>query len=239
MQRRLIFIFALLLAIPVQAQISLGLINDFNNSNVEGWRHGVDHEGAPAVIETGGPAGDGDGFLRIISTGAGQVGSRLAAMNQTASAWAGDYISADVVRIRVDLRNSGSNPATIRMAFSNTGGISGNWWVTKQSIVLPANSDWQTEAIFSLAENDLSQVQGTIDYQTTFSNIVEARILVNPAESFQGEAVAHTIDCNNFTMLAAIVDNDITEIPTLSEWAMILMIGLLLLWGAVSVRHNH
>ena len=72
-------------------------------------------------------------------------------------------------------------------------------------------------------------------------NTVAATIISDTDSDDETVRVTAAIDGEDKDSVdVTIIDNDIaaTNIPTLSEWAMILMTGLLLLWGVVSIRRN-
>lgn len=203
----------LLLAANAQAEIRLGLINDFNGGNTQGWGNNI-ATGQP--VASGGP--DGSAFMRITSTGPQgnnprcpggannspqECGSKLAINNLTA-AWTGDYLRSNVRSIQLQARNAGTNPAPLRMAFAKNHTSGGVWWITRNAVVLPPGGGWQTVA-FSLAEADLVRTRsietdGSV-YSDAFANISVARILVNPAVEHRGEQRAHIIDVDNITAL--------------------------------------
>ena len=94
--------------------IDSGQLDDFEDGTTQFWGNGGG--GAPPVInvDTGGPGGVNDNFMQITSVGGGGAGRFLVAYNQTQ--WVGNYISAGVATIEMDLRNQGSVSLSIRLA---------------------------------------------------------------------------------------------------------------------------
>ena len=96
MKRSCLFVFVFLLFKNSFAQISLSSLNDFENGTTMGWQ--VGSPGAnPVNINTGGPNGAGDHFLRAVSDGSG-VNGRLVIFN-TGATWTGNWTTAGVTNI--------------------------------------------------------------------------------------------------------------------------------------------
>ena len=68
------------------SQVSLGQVDDFQDSTVMFWSGAPDPYG-PKNVSDGGPAGSGDRYLRISANGGFASGSRLAMYNGLQ--WAG------------------------------------------------------------------------------------------------------------------------------------------------------
>jgi hypothetical protein len=151
---------AALLASPVAA-VSVGQIDTFS-SDAEGWFRGGGPFGVPVTplsrMDTGGPAGSGDGFLQITSTGASGPGSRMVANN--ASQWTGNFPAAGVTAIEMDLNNFGQTELTIRLLFEDpVGGPPVNMAATTVGRTLPPGSGWM-HVSFPIAPGDLTAIQG-------------------------------------------------------------------------------
>src|SRR5215211_7030752 len=85
-------------AIPVLQQV-----NDFEGGTTQGWTNGP-NAADPTNVTTGGPGGTADNFLRVSARGGAGAGSRLVSFNR-ASQWTGNYITAGVTGIEMDLKN--------------------------------------------------------------------------------------------------------------------------------------
>jgi hypothetical protein len=148
-------------AAPIGA-VTLGQTDTFSAS-AEGWFAGGGPMGAvpplpPSVQSSGGPGGASDAFLRISSNGGGGPGSRLVAMNRTQ--WAGDYLTAGVGAIEMDLINLGTTDVTMRLLFEDpTVGPPVNIAATSFGAFLPAGSGWM-HVRFGITSDQLVEIAG-------------------------------------------------------------------------------
>src|SRR6516164_4335602 len=114
------FALAAMLVFPTvgASQVVVGQIDTFQDGTTRNW-FGPPPPNQPVNIATGGPAGAGDAFLRITSTGTSGAGSRLAVLND--QQWSGGQTySPSVAGISMDLENLGSTSLTVRLAFQDT-----------------------------------------------------------------------------------------------------------------------
>ncbi len=110
----------LVLPRPAAAQVVVGQTDTFQDGTTRNWG-GAPPPNQPVNVPTGGPAGTGDAFLRITSTGTGAAGSRMVTFND--QQWSGGHAyDPAVTGIAMDLENLGSTPLIIRVAFQDTGG---------------------------------------------------------------------------------------------------------------------
>src|SRR5690606_19044738 len=136
----------LLLGIPAAASaapITIGQIDTFEDGTTQGWQINLLGMGTPllpvpANIPTGGPAGSGDNFLEMVSTGIPMTaGNRMTVLN--AAQWAGDYLAGGVTAISMDVANFGPTDVNLRLLFEDAmGGPPSNVAVSTNSILLPA-----------------------------------------------------------------------------------------------------
>jgi len=157
-------VLSLVLAFAVPAYgATIGTLDTFSGGTTAGWFAGGGPFGQvppvpPQVIASGGPAGAGDAYLQVTAGGGGGPGSRLSAMNATQ--WAGNYLTAGIGSIEMDLINLGSTDLTIRLFFEDPiPGPPQNEAVSTQGVFLPAGGGW-IHAIFDL--NALTAVEGTV-----------------------------------------------------------------------------
>ncbi|HMJ05502.1 MAG TPA: PEP-CTERM sorting domain-containing protein [Chthoniobacterales bacterium] len=147
----LLFLLALSLLFFVRpaGAISLGQVDDFEDGGLAGWTNGSG--GAPPVtnINTGGPAGAGDNYIRMTADGAGP-GGRLTMFNF--QQWIGNYIGAGVNRIEIDLINQGAVNLSIRLAFQEDNIMGAPGYVTPAMLLTPG-SGWQHFSIAITAAN--------------------------------------------------------------------------------------
>ena len=178
----------------VHGQLVLGQLDDFQGG-LDGWQSGSPippNPTPPTIVPNVGPNGTGDTAMQITSSGGSGAGSQLVAFNT--AQWDGNYLSAGVTSITVDLKNTGTTDLTMRLAFR--GPDLTTWFVTNLGFDLTAGSAWQ-QAQFSLAEFDLTRVAGTQTYATTFGNVSEMRLLDNPALDFRGAPVVASVLVDN------------------------------------------
>jgi hypothetical protein len=172
------------------------------------------HPNPPAIEASGGPAGAGDAYLRLVATGAGLAGSRLAVLNE--SLWAGNYLAAGISAIRMDVNNFGPADLALRLLFEDFGPAPGpplNLALSADPVLLPANSGWRT-VVFPIAPPDLAA--GTFGTVTgALSDTDTLRIFHNPAPEFPGPGVG--IPMVNATLG---VDN-ITAVPEPGRWVLV------------------
>jgi hypothetical protein len=204
----------LLLAASAKA-INVGQIDDFQDGTLANWDNGG--AGAPPVlnISTGGPAGAGDHFMQVTSTGPGGPGQFLTVFNR--DQWIGDYITPNVTAIEMDLMNLSSVTLTIRLGFKETAGFGGSGYLTSGFTLAPG-SGWQ-HAIFTITEATVIPV-GTpnpfIDFFTT--GPAETRIINE----------AGTSDLNGDPVTAQLGVDNIHAVPEPGT-ALLAMTGLLAL----------
>ena len=132
-------------------QITNGQVSDFQDGTTQGWVSGAPNPNPPTVLLNS--HGPGDHALEVVATGVFGAGSRLATFNS--SQWAGDYLSADVTSILMDLNNVGSTDLDIRLAVSGSGGD----FSTTSSLFLTSESGW-TRFAFPVDVADWTSVGG-------------------------------------------------------------------------------
>jgi hypothetical protein len=198
------------LSVPSQA-VTLGQTDTFESGTTEGWVINLlgsgnpPPEALPRNIADGGPTGSGDNFLRLTALGGGGAGSRLVVNHL--GAWAGDYVSAGVTGIRMNVRNSGSTDLTLRLVFENpSGGPPTDLAVSTAGIFLPAGGGW-TRAVFPATAAALSPVFGSV--ANALSSTTVLRLFHGTDASFPGPAVAAVLDVDN-----------ITAVPEPATWAL-------------------
>ncbi len=175
----LLAVCCLLLPVTAQADsVSIGSTDTFEDGTTQNWFAGGGpaggvHPAPPANIENGGPGGNGDNYLLLTALGGGGAGSRLSVINTTQ--WAGNYISAGVNAITMDVSNFGSSDLSLRLLLGGPFGPFGpeNIAITTSAISLPAGQGW-TPVTFLIGANDLTALVGTVNGALT--NAQEFRI---------------------------------------------------------------
>ena len=187
--------------------IDTGQVDDFENGTTQGWEKGVTSTSPPSNINSGGPSGMNDNFLRTESFGGVGADSRQVIFNR--AQWVGSYSEAGVVTIRLDVRNSGSTMLNVRIALK-----SGTTWFSASSPAQVApGSGWQT-AEFGLNDSGMTRVQGTMTLESALANVTEMRILSSVNPNFRGDTMASTMDLDNIEAVGAgVTDTDGDGVP--------------------------
>lgn len=176
-----------LLARPAGA-ITFGQLDDFQDGTTMFWSGGA----FPENVASGGPQGGSDKFLRITSNGGIGSGSRLATYNNIQ--WAGDYSSAGVSVVEMDLKNLGSVLLSMRAVLF---GPTFSRWTSTIATDLPADGQWH-HVSFLLAANDMTIVAGFDTFPATISGA--AQLMVRHqlgAPGSQGTPVASQLGIDN------------------------------------------
>jgi hypothetical protein len=172
------------------AQIMPNQVDTFS-AGVAGWAMG---QAGTISVQMGGPGGASDPFLQATSDGSANLG-RLTFFNRTQ--WLGNYNTAGITAIEMDLRNLSGTALAIRIAIKDTpsapGGGSG---YASTAFNLPANSPW-TRAVFPLTPAAMSPVGTTQPLNAVLSAPVEFRILHSTIPSVTGDFVTAQIGVDN------------------------------------------
>jgi hypothetical protein len=202
----LVMIAAVALASQTAGAVVIGQIDTFQSGTTEGWVAGLAFGAVPpvppTVIGTGGPAGVGDAYLQVTAVGESGMrfdpGSRLSVINATQ--WAGDYLTAGVGGIAMDLRNLGDTDLTIRLLLEDRLGRTppANEAVTSFGLLLPAHADW-THVVFPISASDLTALLG--DATTLLSQVTMLRIIHSPNPDVAVPVVG-VLGADNITAIA-------------------------------------
>jgi hypothetical protein len=188
----------------VAAAITAGELDDFQDGTTQGWVGGLN--GAiplvpPTVVADAGPMGPGDFALRVTGTGAVVGAGRAIVVNNVDPEWTGDYLTADVQEIMVDVRNLNDVPLTIRIGLDQppleTGG--GRW--VSEGVVVPAASPWTTITFSVRPEDLLAGGPSAVDPVVTLADVGVLRILHATEASYMGDPIAGQLDIDNIEAL--------------------------------------
>lgn len=146
---------ALSLATSASA-VSVGMLTDFEDGMTAGWLG----SGSPSVITESGRT-----FLRAVSFGGGGPGSHMAIHNT--STWRGDYQTAGISAVQIDIANFGDTAMFMRAVLH---GADGTRFTSTAGQNVPADGVWRTYT-FSLAEADLTRVLLSASYASVISNV--------------------------------------------------------------------
>ena len=161
--------FAALLAARGASAVTLGVLSDFE-TGAQGWISGPNNQNPPVVEATGGPQGMGDAFLRVSADGSSS-GGRLVFFNTTAN-WTGNYTSAGIAAIEMDLKNLTQAVLQIRVQIEGQGF---NQIVSTVAAQLAAFQDWTHVRI----PIDAAGFAG-VNVALALTRVTEIRILHNP-----------------------------------------------------------
>lgn len=191
-----ITLFAALFAVSAvtslaQASIVVGQIDDFEDGTVMNWGGGAN----PVNIATGGPAGANDNYVQITADRPSGPASRLAMYNDLQ--WSGDYITAGVTAIEMDVLNSSGQDVHMRL-LSLFGG--GGDYTSLNATIVPDDGQWH-HIVLSVLPGDLVSVGG-FDYNATFSALPRLMLRhdADPAAGAgQGDAIMGVLGFDNIT----------------------------------------
>lgn len=199
----------LALAAAPAGAISVGASTTFQDGTAGGWYVPVGSPLPPQVIDTGGPAGSGDGFLQLKSSGQSSAGSRLVVFG--GNDWLGNYLAAGVTAVTLDAINLGTSDLQLRLYFNGPAGSA----LSTTGLGLPAASGW-TRLVFPLAPAALSGA----DAVGTLANVTELRLFHNDSPSFPPGAVLATLGIDNISA--------VPEPGPLALWAAAAGLGLVM-----------
>ena len=187
----LIFLAAVNLLTAAAYAVTPNQVDNFQDGTAQNWTSGSLNPIQPIVLPNG-FGGASDNFLRVVSNGSATVGGKLVFFNVVQ--WSGNYNTANIVNISMRVRNSGTSPLQLRLAFYGPGG----WFISINPINLPADGVWKVIS-FPILPADLT---GTGDANVTLSSVTVLRILHNSTANFTGEPVIGQLDVDDITAVA-------------------------------------
>ena len=170
------------------------------------WEGGGGTGTSVAHVATGGPAGAGDGFLQIDSSG-----GFLAAFN-TRTDWSGSFTALDSLgRLKVDVDLMvpvGSSPMSVRFVMI---GSNSDRWTSVMAQVPPSDGVWRNYT-FSLAAAALVRVLGTGTYTNLMDGVGRVMFRHDPDEpSSSGTSVTGTLNLDNIELAKNVLPGDFDE----------------------------
>lgn len=183
--------------VPIARAVTAGQSDTFQDGTTDNWTNGHPTTGTPPTnIGTGGPAGAGDKFLEITSSGGAGADSRLTTFNRTQ--WLGNYVAAGITEIDMNLENLGTVSLSIRLAFRASTANGAPGYLTSTAFTLAPNSGWQ-HATFLINASSLTAV-GTPTSFSSFFNTgpAEVRIIDEAGTtSLDGDVVMAQLGIDN------------------------------------------
>ncbi len=153
---------------------TLGVVSDFETGS-QGWSSGFRNPNPPVVVADGGPQGIGDAFLRVTANGDPGFpgpGGKLVFFNPLAP-WRGNYTSAGIAAIEMDLKNLTEAALEIRIEIE--GPIASNHIISTTAAQLAAFQDW-THFRIPIEATDFAGA----NVAAALANVREIRIFHNP-----------------------------------------------------------
>ena len=174
------------------AQVQFGRLDDFEDGTTMGWAEGSPSLNPPSNVNTGGPGGAGDAFLRNVSSGGGGAGSRMVMFSE--GRWLGDYNAEHVMRIQGQAVNLGTT-TTLHLRLAITAGA--DRFGSTEAIVLPPDGLWRP-VVFDLTPAAMTQMFGSRTLDAALSQVTDIRILSAAAGPMTlGDAIAGTLGMDN------------------------------------------
>jgi len=182
---------ALALAASAHA-ISLAEFDDFETgTSTLNWQEGGGSPNQPVRVTE-----DGNSFVRNVASGGVGPGGRQVMFN--GFQWAGDYISAGVTALSLDVRNSGNFDLNVRLSFQFASGARA---ATTQALDLDVDSGW-VSTTFDLL--DLTYVDGSSGTpEDDLTNVIVLRIISAEDPAYRGDPIPSTLDADNIRALPA------------------------------------
>jgi hypothetical protein len=184
--------------------VTIGQVDDFEDGTTQNWVINLLGMGSPPPaalpknVATGGPAGAGDNFLQLTSTGTQGAGGRLVAINFQ-NQWQGDFIAAGITGIRMDVQNLGQTDLYLRLLFADpVAGPPTNEAVSTIPILVPAGGGWRS-VLFPVTPADLTANMGSA--VAALTNSTEFRIY-NNRNFGQAPPIAASLGVDNITASA-------------------------------------
>lgn len=170
-----------------QAQaVAPGQLDSFQDGSLHGWSNGPNNPAPPQWVADGGPAGDGDAFMRLGASGAGPGGKLVAISGPD---WAGDYLAAGVTAITMDLRNFGASDLALRLLVE---GDAGSLAWSSSAVLLGAGSGW-SGARFALTPADLGGNQPAL----ALASAHQIRLYHGAIAGFPGQDIVAQLGVDN------------------------------------------
>jgi hypothetical protein len=176
---------------PAAATPTINQGNDFEMGTLQGWTNGA---GAPEPVNVA-AGGNPDRFLRVTATGQQGAGGRLVSYNRS-NRWTGNYKSVNVGAVTIDLKNFGTTPLSMRVAFHESGDT---WYTSNDALLLPADNAWHSAQFnLSAANFTASIAAGTpTPFDAGMTRVTEFRVLHSADVDYRADIIASSFGMDN------------------------------------------
>lgn len=173
-----------------RAQITLGQTDNFS-TGLQNWTQGALAPPGALSVVNGGPGGATDPFLQIAANGGATAGGRLTVFNQ--SQWTGNYNTAGVGAIEMDLKSLSGPALSIRVVVRD---VSNDGYASTVGFALPADGQWH-HALFRLDAASMTAVGVPPTLNQVLSGPRELRIIHSAGPAINGDIIAATLGVDN------------------------------------------
>jgi hypothetical protein len=186
--------------------ITAGQVDEFADDDYQNW------EGAAAgVLEDVGPAGDGDFALLVQTSGfPSGPGSRLITFSGGSSApnatqWTGDWTAAGIRAIAFDVLNPNQFELNLWLGIAGPDpprfAGSGDAYVSKLSIAVPPDDNWQSGE-FSVLPEDFDAWGVGSDPAAALASVFQFRIMHATSQEWRGATGEAAVLIDNIRAIA-------------------------------------
>lgn len=170
------------------AAVAPGTSDTFEDGSTEGWSTGDPSPNPPLNVATGGPAGAGDHYLLLTSTGVNGPGGKLVAW--PGADFRGDYPGSGVSALVMDLNNVGPTTLSLRLYLD---GPLGTTAVSTAAVVLEPGSGWMSVA-FPMTASAFDGPAALV-----LGNVSQLRLYHGIFADYPGQNVAASLGVDNVT----------------------------------------
>lgn len=182
---RCLAVVSLLAMVLPCAAVTPGMVDTFQAGADRGWGYGPAGSAIEGVT-SGGPAGPGDGYLKVDALGGVGANSRFTVI--AGPQWSGDYLAAGVNGIEMDVRNLAGTALSLRLWLAGPLGATA---LSADPVLLPAFSGW-THVSFALGNSALvGQVAATL------ADVQQLRLFHATNAAFPGPPIVASLGVDN------------------------------------------
>jgi len=198
-KKLLILLLTLFVTSASIAQITAGVPDDFDTpADVHNWVHGGGPGNSPNPPSLQTVGGVDNNYLKNTSTASGGAGGKFVMLNT--SQWTGDYITAGIKSVSIQVRNNGATALNLRVTFGASVGGSATHWMSATPVVVPVGSGW-INVLFPITQTYMAQSVsgGSQNYPTVMGAVAVMRIVSSTAVDHRGDEFIGDADFDNIT----------------------------------------